>query len=106
MQYVGEGEFVESSHKAFGARADEGPAIAVLRYLLAVPPSPEDKNHCVRLAYGNGCRPDVWEKFRDRFGVPVISEFFASSEGRSRTKHHRAGSGKALTGLSSQVTAR
>ncbi|POY70016.1 hypothetical protein BMF94_6980 [Rhodotorula taiwanensis] len=53
----------------------------VLRYLLAVPPSPEDKKHRVRLAYGNGCRPDVWEKFRDRFGVPVISEFFASSEG-------------------------
>ncbi|GAA5977527.1 hypothetical protein JCM10908_005002 [Rhodotorula pacifica] len=53
----------------------------VLRYLLAVPPTPEDKNHNVRLAYGNGCRPDVWEKFRDRFGVTHISEFFASSEG-------------------------
>lgn len=54
---------------------------AVLRYLLAVPPSPDDKNHNVRLAYGNGCRPDVWEKFRERFGVTHISEFFASSEG-------------------------
>ncbi|TKA56719.1 hypothetical protein B0A53_01914 [Rhodotorula sp. CCFEE 5036] len=53
----------------------------VLRYLLAVPPSPDDKNHNVRLAYGNGCRPDVWEKFRERFGVTHISEFFASSEG-------------------------
>ncbi|BGP41961.1 hypothetical protein JCM10449v2_005958 [Rhodotorula kratochvilovae] len=57
----------------------------VLRYLLARPPSPEDRQHCVRLAYGNGCRPDVcrhvWEKFRERFGVQIISEFFASSEG-------------------------
>lgn len=53
----------------------------VLRYLLAVPPSPDDKKHNVRLAYGNGCRPDVWEKFRERFGVTHISEFFASSEG-------------------------
>lgn len=40
-----------------------------------------DKQHNVRLAYGNGCRPDVWNKFRDRFGVGVISEFFASTEG-------------------------
>ncbi|TNY18949.1 putative bifunctional fatty acid transporter/acyl-CoA synthetase FAT1 [Rhodotorula diobovata] len=53
----------------------------VLRYLLARPPSPEDKQHEVRLAYGNGCRPDVWERFRERFGVQTISEFFASSEG-------------------------
>ena len=36
----------------------------VLRYLLAVPPSPLDKQHKVVQAYGNGCRPDVWEKFR------------------------------------------
>lgn len=36
----------------------------VLRYLLAVPPSPLDKQHKVTQAYGNGCRPDVWEKFR------------------------------------------
>ncbi|KDE05315.1 hypothetical protein MVLG_04346 [Microbotryum lychnidis-dioicae p1A1 Lamole] len=53
----------------------------VLRYLLALPPSALDKEHNVKLAYGNGCRPDVWNKFRDRFGVDVISEFFASSEG-------------------------
>ncbi|GAA5822938.1 hypothetical protein JCM3770_002180 [Rhodotorula araucariae] len=68
----------------------------VLRYLLARPPSPEDKQHCVRLAYGNGCAylsplhcggekltrvTQVWEKFRERFGVQIISEFFASSEG-------------------------
>ncbi|KAK4048158.1 hypothetical protein OIO90_005922 [Microbotryomycetes sp. JL221] len=53
----------------------------VLRYLLAVPPSPKDKEHNVKVAYGNGCRPDVWNKFRDRFGVPTIAEFFASSEG-------------------------
>ena len=53
----------------------------VLRYLLAVPPSPADKDHNVRLAYGNGLRPEIWEQFRERFGVETISEFFASSEG-------------------------
>lgn len=45
----------------------------VLRYLLAVPPSPRDREHNVRLAYGNGLRPEIWEQFRERFGVTVVS---------------------------------
>ncbi|KAL1923464.1 uncharacterized protein VTP21DRAFT_8444 [Calcarisporiella thermophila] len=54
----------------------------VCRYLLTTPPRPElEKNHHVRVAIGNGMRPDVWEKFRQRFNVPVIGEFFASTEG-------------------------
>ncbi|KAL9033822.1 MAG: hypothetical protein Q9214_007328, partial [Letrouitia sp. 1 TL-2023] len=52
-----------------------------LRYLLAASPSPLDKEHKVRLAWGNGLRPDVWKKFQDRFGVPEIGEFFSSTEG-------------------------
>ncbi|KAJ5980234.1 hypothetical protein N7481_007532 [Penicillium waksmanii] len=51
------------------------------RYLLAPPPSPEDKNHKVRCMYGNGLRPDVWEQFRERFGVLEVGEFFNSTEG-------------------------
>ncbi|KAF8859354.1 long-chain fatty acid transporter-like protein [Acephala macrosclerotiorum] len=51
------------------------------RYLLAAPPSPLDKDHHVRCMYGNGLRPDVWFKFRERFNVPEVSEFFNSSEG-------------------------
>jgi acyl-CoA synthetase (AMP-forming)/AMP-acid ligase II len=51
------------------------------RYLLAAPPSPLDKAHNVRCMYGNGLRPDVWIKFRERFGVPEVWEFFNSSEG-------------------------
>lgn len=54
----------------------------IARYLLATPPSPKDKQHRVRMAYGNGMRPDVWEKFRERYNVRVISEFYASSGGR------------------------
>lgn len=50
------------------------------RYLLAAPPSPLD-NHNVRVMYGNGLRPDVWFKFRERFNVPETVEFFNSSEG-------------------------
>ncbi|KAJ5092454.1 AMP-dependent synthetase/ligase [Penicillium alfredii] len=51
------------------------------RYLLAPPPSPQDRNHKVRCMYGNGLRPDVWEQFRERFGVPEVGEFFNSTEG-------------------------
>ncbi|KAF4633123.1 hypothetical protein G7Y89_g4994 [Cudoniella acicularis] len=51
------------------------------RYLLAAPPSPLDKDHNVRCMFGNGLRPDVWLKFRERFNVPEVLEFFNSSEG-------------------------
>jgi acyl-CoA synthetase (AMP-forming)/AMP-acid ligase II len=51
------------------------------RYLLAAPPSPRDKDHCIRGMYGNGLRPDVWEKFCTRFDIPEVLEFFSSTEG-------------------------
>lgn len=51
------------------------------RYLLAAPPSPWDKGHKVRTMYGNGLRPDIWQKFQDRFDIPVVNEFFNSTEG-------------------------
>ncbi|KAJ5504985.1 AMP-dependent synthetase/ligase [Penicillium fimorum] len=51
------------------------------RYLLAPPPSPQDRDHKVRCMYGNGLRPDIWERFRERFGVAEIGEFFNSTEG-------------------------
>lgn len=34
----------------------------------------------VRLAYGNGLRPDIWMKLKQRFGIAAIGEFYASSE--------------------------
>ncbi|PWZ02364.1 putative FAT1-long-chain fatty acid transporter [Testicularia cyperi] len=63
----------------------------IARYLLAVPPSPLDKQHRVRMAYGNGMRPDVWEKFRERYGVRIISEFFAASEGNGALLNYNTG---------------
>lgn len=51
------------------------------RYLLHAPPGPEDRAHSIRLCVGNGLRPDVWVPFRDRFGIHVIREFYASTEG-------------------------
>ncbi|KIW09513.1 uncharacterized protein PV09_00389 [Verruconis gallopava] len=51
------------------------------RYLLAAPPSPRDKDHKVRVMFGNGMRPEVWVRFRERFGIDTIAEFFNSTEG-------------------------
>ena len=58
------------------------------RYLLAAPPDTDpatgenlDKKHRIRVAFGNGLRPDVWERFRERFGIEVVAEFYGATEG-------------------------
>ncbi|KAK5943209.1 long-chain fatty acid transporter fat1 [Knufia obscura] len=56
-----------------------------LRYLLAAPPSPEDRNHKVRMGFGNGLRPDVWKKFKSRFNVETIVEVYGATEGVAAT---------------------
>ncbi|KAK1573528.1 AMP-binding enzyme [Colletotrichum navitas] len=52
-----------------------------LRYLLAAPPSPRDKDHSIHTVFGNGCRPDVWGRFQERFGIDTMWEFYNSTEG-------------------------
>ena len=44
-------------------------------------PQPEERQHSLRLCCGNGLRADVWEAFRDRFGIPRILEYYAATEG-------------------------
>ncbi len=51
------------------------------RYLLHAPPESFDCNHRVRVACGNGMSADVWNEFKQRFRIPAILEFYASSEG-------------------------
>jgi len=54
------------------------------RYLVNSPPSanPEDEtHHKVKMAFGNGMRPEVWEHFKSRFKIPSIVEFYGSTEG-------------------------
>ncbi|KAM5235207.1 long-chain fatty acid transport protein 2 isoform 2-T2 [Ctenodactylus gundi] len=53
----------------------------LLRYLCNTPPKPNDRDHKVRLALGNGLRGDVWREFIRRFGDIHIYEFYASTEG-------------------------
>ena len=51
------------------------------RYLLHSTPSGNENQHRIRLACGNGLAPEVWEGFKDRFSIPQIFEFYASTEG-------------------------
>jgi acyl-CoA synthetase (AMP-forming)/AMP-acid ligase II len=53
------------------------------RYLVNTPQSQYDSAHNVRMAVGNGMRPEVWGPFQDRFKVPQIAEFYASTEGNA-----------------------
>lgn len=43
--------------------------------------SSKDKQHNIRTAVGNGLRTDIWEKFKDRFNIQRIIEFYGASEG-------------------------
>ncbi|KAF9893548.1 hypothetical protein FE257_010860 [Aspergillus nanangensis] len=51
------------------------------RYLINGKPTPLDRQHKIQMAWGNGMRPDVWEPFRQRFGIPIIHELYAASDG-------------------------
>lgn len=51
------------------------------RYLLQSGPSAHERAHHLRMCCGNGLRPDVWDRFKTRFGIPQIFEFYAATEG-------------------------
>ncbi|KAJ5970446.1 AMP-dependent synthetase/ligase [Penicillium vulpinum] len=61
------------------------------RYLLATPPSPYDQDHNCIVATGNGLRGEIWEKFRTRFNIPEIREFYRSTEGIAKFDNHGVG---------------
>jgi acyl-CoA synthetase (AMP-forming)/AMP-acid ligase II len=58
------------------------------RYLLATPPSEFDKKHKVRIAIGNGLRPEIWDAFQTRFNIPEIGEFYGATEGNAALVNH------------------
>lgn len=53
------------------------------RYLVNTPPHPKERAHKIRLATGNGLRPDIWEEFKARFAIPDILEWYAATEGNA-----------------------
>ncbi|KAI9847430.1 MAG: hypothetical protein M1838_000873 [Thelocarpon superellum] len=84
------------STKTFWKEAREANATIVqyvgetCRYLLAAPPEIDavtgenlDRKNNVRLAVGNGLRPDIWKQFKERFGIDSIAEFYSATESTS-----------------------
>ncbi|XP_034934364.1 long-chain fatty acid transport protein 4-like isoform X2 [Chelonus insularis] len=53
------------------------------RYILAVPPKPNDKQHNIRVIFGNGLRPQIWREFVDRFKISQVAEFYGATEGNA-----------------------
>ena len=51
------------------------------RYLLNQPETPDETKHKLRLAFGNGLRPEIWRPFQTRFRIGDILEFYGSTEG-------------------------
>jgi fatty-acyl-CoA synthase len=51
------------------------------RYLVNAPHQDNESAHSLRIACGNGLRPEVWEPFQRRFKIPRILEYYASTEG-------------------------
>ncbi|MBX3484205.1 long-chain-acyl-CoA synthetase [Phenylobacterium sp.] len=51
------------------------------RYLVNHAPDEDETRHRIRLAFGNGLRPDVWPVMKQRFRIPEILEFYGSTEG-------------------------
>lgn len=52
----------------------------VVRYLLATPPAPDDRDHSLRVMTGAGLKPDVWVAFTERFGIDNVIEGLGSTE--------------------------
>ncbi|WP_297506780.1 long-chain-acyl-CoA synthetase [uncultured Caulobacter sp.] len=51
------------------------------RYLANQPDGEFDRAHKIRLIFGNGLRPDVWDQMLDRFKVGGVLEFYGATEG-------------------------
>ena len=51
------------------------------RYLVNSPHQENESDHSLRIACGNGLRPEVWKTFQTRFKIPRILEYYASTEG-------------------------
>ncbi len=66
--------------------ADEGCTMFVYigelcRYLVNQPTVEDEHRHKLRMAFGNGLRPDIWSTMKQRFRIPEILEFYGATEG-------------------------
>jgi len=53
----------------------------LFRYLVNQPDCAEAHDHKIRVAFGSGLRPEVWEQVEQRFGIRDVVEFYGATEG-------------------------
>ncbi|GIU67274.1 long-chain-acyl-CoA synthetase [Candidatus Phycosocius spiralis] len=53
----------------------------MFRYLVSAPIHPKERSHKLKSCFGNGLRQDVWARAQERFKIPLIVEFYGSTEG-------------------------
>lgn len=53
----------------------------MFRYLVSQDVQEYENSHKLKSCFGNGLRPDVWDKADERFKIPKIMEFYGSTEG-------------------------
>jgi len=58
------------------------------RYLVGAPKQKNDAENNVRIAIGNGLRPEIWDEFQDRFNIAEVGEFYGSTEGNTALLNH------------------
>lgn len=51
------------------------------RYILNQPESEEEKNHTLKKMLGLGLKKIIWNKFKERFHIDHIFEYYSSTEG-------------------------
>jgi acyl-CoA synthetase (AMP-forming)/AMP-acid ligase II len=59
------------------------------RYLMNAEPQEGERDHKLRVGVGNGMSPTIWEPFQERFGIPVIREFYGATEGISLSMNYQ-----------------
>jgi len=50
------------------------------RYLMNQPDRPDDHSNSLTKIIGNGLRPDIWRKFKNRFGIKKVFEIYGAAE--------------------------
>ncbi|XP_011187369.1 long-chain fatty acid transport protein 4 [Zeugodacus cucurbitae] len=53
------------------------------RYILATSSTQYDRRHKIRMIFGNGLRPKIWQSFVKRFNIPKVGEFYGATEGNA-----------------------
>jgi acyl-CoA synthetase (AMP-forming)/AMP-acid ligase II len=50
------------------------------RYLMNQSPRPDDRHNPLTKIIGNGLRPDIWQAFKERFGISRVYEIYGAAE--------------------------